>query len=672
MSQWKREIPSVRKQYLLLKNIWGKWIEPGYVFLPWIPGDLACSPDKEVRRRGFKNGPAFDWPPSDNGKAILAHLEKHKDDDIYFTPATFALPERKAEAIGLTRALWADLDEVNPEALELTPTIAWQSSPGRYQAVWLFNEAIPNATEPGGLNQRLTYEIGADSSGWDATQLLRVPGSKNHKPAFGVEGVQGYVLFEEIPRPNTEEFRNIPEVPKDHVPLKYEALAELVGRQNLAELKKKIIRNRVPRAARELLWAKDAGEDRSGKVWNIARSLADCGFEIEEIVYLLQHSVWNKYEGRDDELKQLQTAAHKAILRRGDEADSDSMAIVSDEWKEWQDWKAWMTKEIPELEWLIPNFWVKGGLGFIAGIPKSYKSWFGLHMALAIATGGEFLGETANQARVLYIQEEDSENTVRLRLVENMEHLWDDGSTPTIQMRIQSGFLADDVDWQNTLEEFVEEHKVEFVLIDTLMKVAGDTDTERASELRKNILNPLGDLARKHNLAVCFIHHNTKSGGAAFKPGEMSVTRASTRMMGSGQLHAWADCGLYIRDKQGDHVIIEVENKQQEDRVIKVRILPQRKNENEGFIWNPRIEVVHEADKSDVQPIQKKTYQTRKEPIIVGRLRKLGATESRKVKTPQQLAEVFDLKAHNVRNQLEHAYDGGYVQKMGEGYYVVQ
>jgi hypothetical protein len=54
------------------------------------------------------------------------------------------------------------------------------SSPGREQYWWRLSR--PVAPEEGeDLNRRLAYAMGADLSGWDLTQLLRVPGTRNRK-----------------------------------------------------------------------------------------------------------------------------------------------------------------------------------------------------------------------------------------------------------------------------------------------------------------------------------------------------------------------------------------------------------------------------------------------------------------------------------------------------------
>ena len=74
------------------------------------------------------------------------------------------------------------------------PTLTVESSPGRDQYYWKLTRLIPpgKAEE---LNRRLAYAMDADKSGWDLTQLLKLPGTPNHKyretPLVGVSQISG-------------------------------------------------------------------------------------------------------------------------------------------------------------------------------------------------------------------------------------------------------------------------------------------------------------------------------------------------------------------------------------------------------------------------------------------------------------------------------------------------
>jgi hypothetical protein len=85
----------------------------------------------------------------------------------------------KANAAPLL-ALYADGDGATIGDGIPEPTAVVQSSPGREQFYWgLASPMLPGEAEL--LNQRIAYAMGADESGWDLTQLLRVPGTPNHK-----------------------------------------------------------------------------------------------------------------------------------------------------------------------------------------------------------------------------------------------------------------------------------------------------------------------------------------------------------------------------------------------------------------------------------------------------------------------------------------------------------
>ena len=134
----------------------------------------------------------------------------------------FEQPRRQLELAMDEHCLWADLDEVDPTQLEeYPPTIAWETSPGRYQALWLTQGDIQGASWPGRENQCLTYHIGADPSGWDTTQLLRIPGWKNHKPEYKEkygDYPEGKLLWQRGRVYLQDEFNDLPEFENWWVP----------------------------------------------------------------------------------------------------------------------------------------------------------------------------------------------------------------------------------------------------------------------------------------------------------------------------------------------------------------------------------------------------------------------------------------------------------------------
>lgn len=100
--------------------------------------------------------------------------------DVYFCPLTFYQKKRRKEYVLKSRWLYADLDEAPLDKLPLKPTHLWRTSNGRHQALW----GLADYVEPQDLekwNRLMTNKSKADKSGWDLTQLLRIPGTHNYK-----------------------------------------------------------------------------------------------------------------------------------------------------------------------------------------------------------------------------------------------------------------------------------------------------------------------------------------------------------------------------------------------------------------------------------------------------------------------------------------------------------
>lgn len=576
------------EQLKVLTRVWGAQRD-GYVFMPWIRGDSST---KEQRRKNYHEGRAYEWPRERT--AILAHLQEHAADDLYFCPNIFNGKRRNEELADAERTLWADLDDVDPRKLgDRRPTIAWESSPGRYQGIWILDRMRHGASWPGKENHRLTYEIGADPSGWDSTQLLRVPGRPNHKPEYrenGDSSVPGRLMWMNGPMYVWEDFDDLPEIGQvDPDEL------ELMDDDFLAGIDRHEVWGRVrlrvsPRVRKYMAMRHEHeidGADRSDVLWDIERELADAGCTLAEIVALIRPTVWNKYSGRNDELRRLKTEAAKALGAAKEGGDGGALEIIeTPKPKTLTSIDDFFAEIIPRPKWLIKNIWPEGGCGFIAGAPKSYKSWLALDLAISLSTGTSFLCDEqfpvmGGPKRVLYLQQEDSKSLVKDRFDtvvdgksphhnrrgslrwgreftaagHEKDVLWWEPPLPMdgFFMQVRSGFVASEEGWQSWLDEVMAEYKLDCLIIDTLFASAGNVDTDKGQEMMTKMLQPLRELSEKHGCAVVIVHHNKKdAGGRGGGNGSGNVTdhlsdRAGKDMLGSTALHAWVDTALYVR-----------------------------------------------------------------------------------------------------------------------------
>ena len=656
----------------IVSRAWGQ--QPGYCFFPWISGKAR---DKTERIQSYHEGPAFKWP-KDKAK-ILDHLAAHEDDDIYWCPSLFETRRRRLDQAKDEHALWADLDGVDPNTIdkEYRPTIAWETSPGRYQALWIVAGGIQGASWPGRENQCLTYYLEADLGGWDTTQLLRIPGWKNHKPEYVQQygkAPKGKLLWSGGRTYLVDDFNDLPDVPG--LSIISDLLEEEVDRVDRHEVWDKKIKLGVPRRTKEFLTAKEYSGDRSEVLWQIERDLADAGCTLVEIVAIVKHSVWNKYVGRADEFKRLSTEVAKALSERSEEVHQKIKAYERDEEER-------LTKptnlfaqmrSVKPPKWLVKDILTEGACGFIAGEPKSYKSWFSLDLAISVATGVPFLDtfDVLNPGPVLWIQEEDPPPLVKKRLEkiypskmldrmipENDQIFWAPSQElhgdPPIDAAIGRHFTISNGAWLSWFDEVLEEGKYRLCILDPLMMIAGDVEETRAQQMTEKIFKPLKQLARRHDSALIIVHHLRKND-------PKYAQRGGQLMLGSMANHAWAEDSLYLKRGKRGEIQVERESKNSTSAGFKVTNLANGRWEPHVILPAPEKEpqekpIVISQPKKPSSPRRKSRG---KEPKAVSILKDMGPGQF----STKQIVDFSGLNRTLIHNQLTRHKNE--VEKIGD------
>lgn len=572
-----------------LARIWGN--SDGYVWTPWIEAGSWGGP-KGPR---YHEGRAWRWP--EQSEEIKAHIESHSEDDQYFTPGVFSAPRRVTQHATPVPWLWADLDPVDPRAADgLTPTIAWETSPGRYQCVWEMPYPREGATEHGGPNHCLTHYLGADPSGWDATQLLRIPGSAHTK-----HGQQrGEILWTDGPKMSWRKLADLPEVPTRDGDEAIRALSEDAVRGVDRAAVWGRVRPLVTSHTRELMALRDAGGiDRSGALWSVERDLADAGCSVLEIVALVMGTALDKYQGRGDHLRRLTIEAARAVAEKPSEVlEGGALLEGAPMWA-----SDLASVHVPRPRWLIDGIWTRGGCGFVSGAPKSYKSWLSLDIAVSVATGKALLGKyrVTYPGPVLYLQEEDSLATVVDRLESITEGrspeshwggvievgrgkvTWGPPSSLPIDIQAHTGVVLSDPRWMAWLSERVRTYEYRAVVIDTLTTTVGDVDLDKAVDLQTRVLRPLREMAQTYDCAMVIVHHSRKN---------TQQGRRGSNMLGSVALHGWVDCALYLdRDEESGVITVSPEGKYDPAEGWSMRVPRVRRDWVSGdrAVWAPEI-----------------------------------------------------------------------------------
>ena len=236
----------------------------------------------------------FQYPQEVNQLLEWVNLKYHGR-SLYFCPQLLDEPRRKKENVKTCTCVWSDLDECDPNILDPKPSIVIETSPGRHQALWLLDEpADPADAEDASHRIAYKYEaFGADKSGWDLTQLLRIPVTYNTKygdgsgslPIVEIKASNDIVYplttFQALPSPPGYEFTEIP-FPEEIVGLEPGPIFEKYKHR----LDPKII---------ELY--QDAPEgDWSASLWRLENLLFECGVERDEVFVVCWNAACNKYK----------------------------------------------------------------------------------------------------------------------------------------------------------------------------------------------------------------------------------------------------------------------------------------------------------------------------------------------------------------------------------------
>ena len=149
-------------------------------------GYLCVSSGKRTEASKLQEfGDTFFRYPEQAGEAAAWVAERSGNGfETYFCVHLLTKPQRRSNNAAPVWALWADMDhgvlvEGNGDISGglPAPSVTVESSPGRTQAYWCLTRPVePKVAER--LNKRIVLATGADASGYDLTQLLRPPGSR--------------------------------------------------------------------------------------------------------------------------------------------------------------------------------------------------------------------------------------------------------------------------------------------------------------------------------------------------------------------------------------------------------------------------------------------------------------------------------------------------------------
>lgn len=526
----------------ILFKVWDAQKVHGYVSMSERNTNLSSTED------GYWSDRSWRWP-QDKAKVQEWYSEHSSKDgyDIYWSPAVYSKPGRHQQDVISHNVFYADLDPVDPRTIGTKPSVAWESSPGRYQAVWLHHNSL-SVEDWLARNRNLSYAVGADRSGWDLTQVLRVPGGKNHKykPV-----VTGKLLW--------QKWDNLDSVPESEVEV---VVDEASTHENLLlRLLTKYKREIPAKVSRMLQYPPSRIEPghRSDMLWYLESELVKSQIPLEDIVVLIRDSAWNKYRGRSDEQERIYTEVSK-VYQQSIQGTLRVKEPVDDVLASYEDI---MGSLVDRPGWLIRDIWMKQSHGIVAGEPKTYKSTITTDIAVSVASGAKLWDkyDVEDPGPVLIIQNENAPWIVKSRLEAIIESkglvgkVVQNGRTLTITWPPvlpiyhinNSGFSLDSSEDCDMLMSYVEKIRPKLLILDPLYLMF-EGDINSAKELSP-VLQFLLSVRDTYGCSIMVIHHWNKNG---------SSSRGGQRMLGSATLHGWTDSSLFLSRDDGD-VIVERE-----------------------------------------------------------------------------------------------------------------
>jgi hypothetical protein len=430
------------------------------------------------------------------GRKVDEYIRENADKDIYFCPFGFNHARRTKENAVFTKMLWSDMDFVDPRTCKIKPTIVWETSPGKYHGLWLTDKVVTLE-----LNKRLSYFLGCDKKGWDATQVLRIPGTRNYKypstpkvrllwddgPTYKVLDLKKQLPTVEM---NEREEVELPERLPDILDIK--------------------LSPPVKRALQDCRMMTDA----SDRLYYVACAMIkDGSYDIGEIATVLMqkgHKVsehlWKPEQSR---------TPRKATARAIGQAIADVSAKEGPvELNGYRLFVPMSEIEEADIDWLWYPYLARRKITILEGDPSGGKSYL-IEMVgkafcdgIRLPRGGTpvncdfkriqghvFFADTENDAAT------DAKKRLRWNGIQHMERFH----------QSEVSFSIDDTkEWNKLLEE-IETIRPIMVVFDTINLYIGGADIHRANEATQ-ALAPFDEIAKRYDCCVVLIRHLTKAG----------------------------------------------------------------------------------------------------------------------------------------------------------------
>lgn len=467
----------------------------------------------------------FEWPKQRVEVAEFV-LQNRAKWEVYMAPALFDEPKGTKANVKGARVFWCEFD-VTPSLSDRLPKPTLRvSSGGEGHEHWYWKlDTFVGPDELDSVNRAITYLMGADTSGWDAGQILRPVCTFNHKRQRDVSllEVQGAELPKDL-------FSGLPQPPPP---------VEIKSPDEIPDVTDVVMAFNFSGRLGQLF--KDGHIDRSKGLMELGYLLAEHNMSNEEMLAVLLNADerWGKFQGRHDRVKRLleivTIARQKHPLRSsvGDDEEEPRVKLAP------MGFLTLLRTEV-HLEWVWDNFLQSDGYMLVTGPSAIGKTQLTLDFAAHLTNGLPFLEQNVKPSKVGLLSLEMGLTDVKHFLL-TLQAAYSQEQQQVMEEMLQIFPLGEPLYMANDLvlkevDQLIGDLKLNGLMIDSLGQA---TEEALSDEAFRKFFHKMSKLRKRHKCFMWFIHHNRKANGDNKKPNKLAdvfgsqyITSEATTVLG--------------------------------------------------------------------------------------------------------------------------------------------
>jgi len=492
-------------------------------YLNLVYGDTIGYVYLGVKETSGRFGQTFiNWPNERN--ELASSIESFvKQGEVYLSPSIFDGPSGTKDHVLGSRVVWVDFDYGVPTEWNGVPepNLLIATSEGHAHAYWSLDKFYDRDVIEG-INKRLAYYFEADTSGWDANQLLRPPESYNHKRGQEVRLVIGANAsyppnaFASVPAPPVE-VKSLPQI--DKLP-------------KIVDIRQKYV---FPKPLLTLLLTPPPERTRSSRLMAAGFGLAEIGLSDAEILTVLldfDSNVVRKFVDRPDRLQRL---CEIVALSRAKYPQGKEISVSEMDWTPMS--LSQVLKHEVTLDWVWEPYLHGSGTLTVSGPPGVGKSQFCLSLAGSLALGNDYLGTPTKGGRRIGFLSLEMDFVEVKYILERQANAYSEAERQILDKNLHIFPFGYPVNFnveanQKMLEKAIIEYRLHGLIIDSL---SSTTPEELSSEKEAKKLFDFNAMLRaKYGIFIIYIHHNRKSQSDNRKPTKLADLHGSVHLAGKG------------------------------------------------------------------------------------------------------------------------------------------